>query len=402
VFSPSRFAPVGVLGCVAFILIGWAALTLPTLIRSIQDRFGQDDAGIGVLYLLYAVAYASGSLVGGLLVERVGRRVVLAVGPLLLAGGLVAMALAPGWAVFLLATLPMAFGIGSVDGGVNGLFLDAFREGRGRALNTLHVFFSLGALGSPLVMGQLVDRGVAWQAILLAMAVAALPVAALFSVLAMPAGRRAPVASPETTEEPAPTLARLGVPIVLLAIAIAFYVAGQGGVTNWLVRFLEPAPLDTATFTLSLYWAGLTVGRILSVRVADRFDHVRFTVVALVLLGAAWLAAVFVPVLPAQMALFTLAGFVSAPIYPMIMVIAGERYPDRSGAVSGVLATSAVAGTIVYPPVMGFVSVAVGLQVAMVGAALLLLVSVAALVAVGRQPRPAAGAARVGVSEPAR
>ena len=400
--SPSRYAPVGVAGCVAFVLIGWAALTLPTLIRSVQDRFGQDDPGIGVLYLLYAVAYAAGSLIGGLVVERLGRRVVLALGPLLLAGGLVGMALAPGWAVFLAATLPMAFGIGAVDGGVNGLFLDAFREGRGRALNTLHVFFSLGALGSPLVMGQLVDRGVAWQSILVATAVAALPVAALFGTLAMPAGRRAasPTTDATTVETPADgaVLGRLGVPIILLAVAIGFYVAGQGGVTNWLVRFLEPAPLDTATFTLSLYWAGLTVGRIVSVRVADRFDHVRFTAVALVLLAAAWLAAIAVPALPARMALFTLAGFVSAPIYPMIMVIAGDRYPDRSGAVSGVLATSAVAGTIVYPPVMGFLSVVVGLPVAMVGAALLLLVSVGALVAVGRQPRPVGAAAGVGVS----
>jgi fucose permease len=406
VFTPSRYAPVGVLGCVAFVLIGWAALTLPALIRSIRDQFGQDDAGIGALYLLYAVAYASGSLVGGILVERAGRRVVLVAGPLLLSGGLVAMALAPGWGIFLAATLPMGLGIGAVDGGVNGLFLDAFREGRGRALNTLHVFFSLGALGSPLVMGQLVERGVAWESILVATAIASLPVAALFAVLAMPTGLRSPATDTrDTAASPAASpaaLGGLGVPIVLLAVAIGFYVAGQAGVTNWLVRFLEPAPLDIATLTLSLYWAGLTVGRIVSVRVADRFDHVRFTSVALLLLAAAWLAAIAVPSLPARMALFTLAGFASAPIYPMLMVIAGDRYPDRSGAVSGVLATSAIAGSIVYPPLMGFLSVVVGLQVAMVGAALLLLVSVGALVAVGRQPRPASTGAGVAVSEPAR
>jgi fucose permease len=168
------------------------------------------------------------------------------------------------------------------------------------------------------------------------------------------------------------------------------------------VRFLEPAPLEAATMTLSLYWAGLTVGRIISVRVADRFDHVRFTAVALAVLTAALLAAIAVPALPARMALFTLAGFASAPIYPMIMVIAGERYPDRSGAVSGVLATSAIAGTIVYPPIMGFVSVAVGLQVAMVGAALLLVVSIAAIVAVARQAPQRERGVGTAVSEPAR
>ena len=46
--------------------------------------------------------------------------------------------------------------------------------------------------------------------------------------------------------------------------------------SNWLVRFLEPAPLTTATTALSLYWAGIAVGRLLAARFADRFDHVLF------------------------------------------------------------------------------------------------------------------------------
>jgi fucose permease len=376
-------------GCAAFVLIGWSGLVLPTLIRSIQDRFGQDDAGIGLLYLVYAVAYAVGSLAGGLAVERVGRRAVLTAAPLLLAAGHGGLAAATDWSLFLVATVPMALGIGGIDAGVNGLFLDAFRERRGRALNALHVFFSLGALGSPLVIGRLVQAGVAWESVLAASAVAAIPVGLAFAVVAMPAGRRAP--SPEAREL---NVGRLGIPIVLLAIAIGSYVGGQGGVSNWLVRFLEPAPVAAATFTLALYWAGLTVGRIASIRVADRFDHVRFTSAALAAVAAAMLAALAVPWLEVRMALFAVAGFASGPIYPMIMAIAGDRYPDRSGAVGGLLAAAAVAGTVVYPPVMGFVSVAVGLGVAMVGAVLLLVVSLGALAAVGARRAP--------VSEPAR
>ena len=67
-------------------------------------------------------------------------------------------------------------------------------------------------------------------------------------------------------------------PLLLLGIAIAAYVASEVGVSNWIVRFLEPAPLATATLALSLYWAGLTVGRLVSSVIADRFDHLRFTI----------------------------------------------------------------------------------------------------------------------------
>ena len=43
------------------------------MIRSMEHDFRQSDAAFGLFYFLYAVCYASGSLVSGLLTERVGR-----------------------------------------------------------------------------------------------------------------------------------------------------------------------------------------------------------------------------------------------------------------------------------------------------------------------------------------
>jgi fucose permease len=69
----------------------------------------------------------------------------------------------------------------------------------------------------------------------------------------------------------------------------------------------------------------------------------------------------------------------------MIMVLAGERFPGRSAAVSGSLSSAALVGTIVYPPVMGLLSVTVGLAIAMFGNGLLALACAGALVMVGRR-----------------
>src|SRR5215210_5142960 len=161
----------GLLGYSSFVLIGWGGLLGPSLIRSIEHDFAQTDAGIGLLYFISAVLYATGSLGGGLATERLGRRTVLSLGAGLYGIGLVAFALAPSWPMLLLAALPLNLGSGSIDGGVNGLFLDVYRTGRGRALNLLHLFFALGALIAPLVVGRLIDAGVAWQAIFLATSV---------------------------------------------------------------------------------------------------------------------------------------------------------------------------------------------------------------------------------------
>ena len=98
------------------------------------------------------------------------------------------------------------------------------------------------------------------------------------------------------------------------------------------------------------------------------------------------MAAVLVPSLPASIALFGVVGFAYGPVYPLIMAVGGDRYPSRSAAVSGFLSGTAVVGAIVYPPIMGFISVEAGLGVAMIGAAILVFACAAVLFAVAMRP----------------
>jgi fucose permease len=385
-------AAAGVVGCLAYVLIGWSGLLVPTLIRSVKVAFDQSDAGMGVFFFVFALGWGGGSLGGGLVTERVGRRTVLSLAAALHGIGLAGLAFAPVWPVFLLAAVPAGLGGGAIDGGGTALFLDLFQSNRGRALNLLHLFFSMGALLAPLAVGRMVEDGVDWHVILLGTGLVALVVAVLFLVVPMPDGRRA-VAPADRTGEPRGddgpvdrrARDRFAAPLLLLALAIGCYVAAEIGVSNWLVRFLEPAPLTVATTGLSLYWAGLTLGRLLSARLSDRFDHRRFTIVAATAMAIALAAAILVPSLPLSIALFGLAGIASGPVFPMIMVIAGDRYPDRSAAVTGFLSGSAVAGSIIYPPVIGFMSVTIGLTIAMLGNVLLGLACAGALVLLGRR-----------------
>ncbi len=374
---PWRTAIAAALGCAGLLLVGWTGLLVPSLIRSIEPAFDQTDAGIGVFFFVNAVAYVGGSMAGGLLTERIGRRVVLPLGVLLIALGLAGMATVPTWGLFLALGIPFGFGSGAIDGGMNGLVLDLYPDSRGRALNLLHLFFSLGALASPLVVGRLVDAGAGWQTVIIGTAVAAIPIAVLLAVADLPSGRHARTDATRTGSR-----IGLSLPIIALAVAIACYVASVVGVSNWLVRFLETASLGLATSALALFWGCLALGRIASATLGDRFDHARFAATASLVAAVALMAAVLVPSLPASIVLFGVVGFAFGPVYPLIMAVGGDRYPTRSAAVSGFLSGSAVIGAIVYPPLMGFVSVEVGLTVAMIGAAGLALACAAVLFAV--------------------
>jgi MFS transporter, FHS family, glucose/mannose:H+ symporter len=373
-----RRGAAAVLACLGYVLIGWTGLLVPSLIRSVEGHFGVLDRDIGVYYFVYTVAYAAGSLIGGLITERLGRRTVLALALVVNAMGFAALALVPTWPLFLVFAIPGGLGGGEIDGGVNGLILDLYPDNRGRALSAVHLFFGVGALSSPFIVGALVDAGVAWQAIFMWTAVAMLPIALLYLVTDMPSGHHAPA-------DATPRL-RVGIalPLVALAVAIGCYVAAEIGVSSWLVQFLASAPNVVATRALSLFWIGLTVGRLLSALYSNRFDHLRLAMVASVAAGLALFGAVAAPNLFIAIALFAIVGFAYGPIYPMIMATAGERFPGRTAAVAGMLSSAAVVGGLIYPPVMGFMSNTVGLGVAMIGAGILVLACAAALFLVRR------------------
>ncbi len=83
----------------------------------------------------------------------------------------------------------------------------------------------------------------------------------------------------------------------------------------------------------------------------------------------------------------------------MIVALGGERYPARSAAVGGTLVGFAVVGSIIYPPAIGFLSVTVGLPIAMAGNALMCLIGASALVAFART-RDRAIDVRGGMADP--
>jgi len=370
----------------SFILIGWTGLFVPSLLRVIKADFDQSDAGFGLLYLLSALFFAVGALSAGLLAERLGRRVLLPLAALLIAVGLATQGLAPSWPVLLLGVALAGAGTGAIDAGVNGVIMDLSVSGKGSALNRLHLFYSVGALGAPVVIGQLVGLGLDWRLLAVGTGVAALIlVLPLRAVGSVPPRRRA---ATDVAGAPGPDELAAGpdlrLPLAILGIAIACYVAAELGVSSWLVGFLADEPMSVATLGLGLFWLGHASGRLAAVRFADRFDPIQFTTACATAGGVALAIAVHGPAGAPRIVAFALTGFALGPVWPMIMTVGGTLFPHRAATVSAVLTASGVVGSVLYPPFMGLVSVGAGLGAGMTGAAVLAVLGGAAVVAAGR------------------
>lgn len=375
-------------GYSSFILIGWSGVLVPSLVPSLERAYAQSDAGLALFYLLFALAYATGGVVGGALSDRLGRRVTLPLAAITLAVGLAGLGLAPAWLVVLASSAPFGLASGALDGGVNGLFLD-LHAGRGGPLNLLHVFYSLGALGAPLAIAALLAVGAPWPTVILATAASAVLVGGYLKSVGLPQGRRhgeRGVAAEPGDRRPL----ALTAPLVLLGLAIAAYVASAIGVSSWLVRFLSFTSAPIATAGLALLWGGQVAGRLLASRYADRFPPMALAALCASASGLAIIAAVLSPAVPLSIALFGLAGIAQGPVYPLIMVVGGALEPRRPDVVSGLLTAWGVVGRLVYPPLVGLVSVQFGIGVGMVGAGLLGIASAVAILAVRATAAPVA------------
>ena len=354
-------------GYAGFVVIGWNAVLIPALIRSIEHAFQRSDAAFALLYFISSLLYAGGALGGGFLVERVGRQTVFVLAALLLGLGLIAEGFSPSWLLLLAVAPPINAGAGAIDGGTNGLFLDLFREARAGALNLLHVFFGVGALVGPVTIGLLLSAGISWRVLPVATGLCCLPLAFLLGTSPMPSGRRGHSGDVTTDHAGAPTLA----PFFGLAAGIGFYVAAEIGVSSWLVRLLAGTPIATATAILSGFWGGLALGRLLSNWIAERVDYFTYTL-GCILLGSLMLAgALLSPWLGLTALLFGLTGLTIGPIYPMIMALGGTIYAKRLAALSGGLSAAAVAGSVIFPPLIGVMAATIGIRGGLFAAAAL-------------------------------
>jgi fucose permease len=89
-------------------------------------------------------------------------------------------------------------------------------------------------------------------------------------------------------------------------------------------------------------------------------------------LAALFLLAALVVVQPVpQIFLFGLVGVCYGPVYPTIVAIGGELFPDRLNRISSALSAAGVSGSLFYPPLMGLIADTLGLRIGMIGAALL-------------------------------
>ncbi|MEZ5292914.1 MAG: MFS transporter [Vicinamibacterales bacterium] len=257
-------------------------------LKPLTEEFGWTRQMVAGAFGLSALMAAALSTPAGLLMDRVGARVVLI--PALTGAGLVFLlrgfVTGPFWHLAALFALSGVCGQGANPVAHARLVSTWFDGRRGRALGVVMAGVAAGAMAHP-VVGQLLIDGVGWRAAQVVLGVLMLtgvPIVAAF-VRARPDTPRA--GGPHVAGMRAPEALRTRVFLVLAAVLLCDALA-TGSLTVHLPALLTDRGVDapTAALTLSAMGAAALVGRLGTGSLLDRFFAPYISIALLVLAAA--------------------------------------------------------------------------------------------------------------------
>jgi FHS family glucose/mannose:H+ symporter-like MFS transporter len=347
--------------CLGMLVYGIVLTSLGSLLPSLISRFGLDRAAAGSLFALMSLGILAGSLVFGPVVDRYGYKGLLTACLALIMVGLEGLAFAPTHALLVTSILLIGFGGGVVNGGANALVADISAERRGARLALVSVFFGLGALGMPFVLGVFLDS-MSYSTI----------VAGIGALVVGPVVYCAAIRFPEP-KQPRGLPLTYGLhllrdrTLLLLGVVLLFESGIEITAGGWMAAYVHEVlayPADRALFFISLYWAGMTVARLVLGAVLQRVSPVP---VLFASAGTALVAALIIiastSIAVAAVGSFLLgAGF--AAVFPIVFALVAERYAELSGTALSVVIVMALVGGTTAPWLAGVLGDAAGLRVA--------------------------------------
>ena len=325
-------------GFLAFVLIGVVQALYGPAFPVFQQRYRVGVSAVGMVVSFHFFGSMMTILASRVLLPRFGYRRVLTAAAVLLACGSLGVAVSPLWAGVLLASLLIGLGFGLFDVGMNLLFARSFGSSGAPALNLLNAMFGLGAVLGPVVVAAMPSTF--WPFAITALL--ALVVALLCARLEAPEPLKAPLSQGEGVSF-APALG--------FALLAFLYVASEVGVASWETSHLTPTFGEgrAAAFT-SLYWAALTVGRLLVAPLSGRLAPglLVFSASSLALLAA--LMTHGVAVAPYA---YTLLGLAFAPIFPTALAWLQASFPERVERLAPWVMAAANFGAVLASPLIG-------------------------------------------------
>jgi len=357
-----------------YFLMGVAKIVIGPALPSMIENYSITLAAAGAVFTFLSLGRFIAVSLSALSLDRFGEGRILHLGVWLLGVGLLGFTFSPNWPLHLLTMFFIGLGMGFIGPSLNTLVAAASEGEKGKGLNRLHMFFSVGSLFGPALAGAILTWGSNWRLVFLPAAIAVvLPLLAtrkmkgIRSNLDLESGKR------DQGEEAGSISGTEGrwrklftSKYFYLLGAVGFLYIGIGnGIVGWANKYLGDVfslSVFAASSVLMIYNLGMSSGRMGSSFLSERFGYKK------TILGCALGSLVFVSlaVLSGGSLLstlgFGLSGLFLAGLFPTAIAYGTDLFPEIAGTASSSLIATAFLGGTVVPFAIGAISDRFGLK----------------------------------------
>jgi FHS family glucose/mannose:H+ symporter-like MFS transporter len=351
--------PIFLSACLGMLLFGVSLVTLGSVAPGLREKFSLDSISFGTLFSILPFGILTGSLLFGPLADRYGYKAIFILSGLTMFAGFQGIAYASSVSLLSICVFLFGLGGGAINGSSNAVVSDISDKNKGANLSLLGVFFAVGALGMPFILGIL-EKKFSFEAIVASVGYSAMLGTILFASTRFPVAKQASGVS----------ISDIGKLLSdTLLLFVGFFLVCQSSfeaiINNWTTTFLvDKIPIETseALYALSLYVAGMAVMRVILGRILRVIPSGTILLMSIALLVIGGLTLKFATSFVLSAIGLVVLGAGLAAGYPVTLSYVGDRYAAVSGTAFSIVISMALMGSMVVNYVMGQVAQRYGVQ----------------------------------------
>lgn len=342
----------------ALIYIAFISLGLPDSLLGSGWPVMHAELNVPVSYMGIVSMVISGgtilaSLFSDMLTKKIGTRTVTVLSVFLTVVALFGFSFSDKFWMLIVFAVPYGLGAGAIDAALNNYVALHYKS---KHMSWLHCFWGVGTIVSPFVMGYALTHSV-WNNGYRIVGFVQLAIAILL-VATLPVWNVNRKTEPQTQKSVGffGAFKLKGVPVLL--IGFFAYCAAEATAMQWAsTYFVEVKGVsgERAALFASLFYIGITVGRLISGFVTDKLGDRKMILIGTCILICG-IALLCIPVESYVVAIigFIVIGLGCAPVYPCIIHSTPANFgAENSGAIIGIQMASAYVGSTFIPPLFG-------------------------------------------------
>ncbi len=336
--------------CAGMFFFGITLITLGSVATDLRSKFQLTGTDAGTLFSILPFGILTGSLIFGPVCDRYGYRYLLILACIGMFAGFEGIAYSNSHGLLKIFIYIFGVGGGIVNGATNAVVADISPDHKGADLSLLGVFFGLGALGMPLVLGML--KSISSLTIVAIVGWLTLGVAITYTFVKFPPAKQKKSAITASWKDLFQWL------LLLIAFFLFFQSSFEAIINNWATTYLTTKGVmdeGHALYALSLHVGGMVAMRLITGSLLRNIPEIKIVWACLVMLliGIALMQIGQTRTIVIAGLIFSGAGLAGG--FPLMLGITGKHFSRLSGTAFSFVFAVALIGNMLINYLMGVI-----------------------------------------------